>query len=167
MPGMLRKSTAFVPRYQKFESISLQWRVLCEPDFQCREDTSAGPSSIRAAANENASGCLFVFPRLQRRYAFSSFLICSSPCNAKTSATEAISLSTPAIPTGIANGRCGASGRVPAAEAERPLSVQSGDLRGDAGQRAKRAEDRDRGTPRGATPPTPPGIRVTYHGGST
>src|SRR4029077_19654505 len=30
-----------------------------------------------------------------------------------------------------------------------------------------RADDRDRGTPRGATPPTPPGIRVTYHGGST
>jgi hypothetical protein len=28
-------------------------------------------------------------------------------------------------------------------------------------------EDRDRGTPRGATPPTPPGIRVPYHGGST
>src|SRR5271166_2756987 len=27
--------------------------------------------------------------------------------------------------------------------------------------------DRDRGTPRGATPPTPPGVRVTYHGGST
>jgi hypothetical protein len=27
MPGMLRKSTAFVPRYQKFESISLQKRV--------------------------------------------------------------------------------------------------------------------------------------------
>src|SRR2546423_6664274 len=27
-------------------------------------------------------------------------------------------------------------------------------------------EDRDRGTPRGASPPTPPGIRVTYHGGS-
>src|SRR4051812_32054053 len=26
--------------------------------------------------------------------------------------------------------------------------------------------DRDRGTPRGAAPPTPPGIRVTYHGGS-
>src|SRR5712671_2554065 len=24
-----------------------------------------------------------------------------------------------------------------------------------------------RGTPHGATPPTPPGIRVTYHGGST
>ena len=27
MPGLLRKSTAFVPRYQKFESISLQRRV--------------------------------------------------------------------------------------------------------------------------------------------
>ena len=27
--------------------------------------------------------------------------------------------------------------------------------------------DRDRGVPRGATPPTPPGIRVAYHGGST
>ena len=27
---MLRKSTAFVPRYQKFESISLQRRVRCE-----------------------------------------------------------------------------------------------------------------------------------------
>src|ERR1700739_2057542 len=34
-------------------------------------------------------------------------------------------------------------------------------------QWARRAEDRDRGTPRGATPPTPPGIRVTYRGGST
>ena len=32
-PGMLRKSTAFVPRYQKFESISLQRGVNCEPDF--------------------------------------------------------------------------------------------------------------------------------------
>jgi hypothetical protein len=29
------------------------------------------------------------------------------------------------------------------------------------------ALDRDRGTPRDATPPTPPGIRVPYHGGST
>jgi hypothetical protein len=27
IPGMPRKSTAFVPRYQKFESISLQRRV--------------------------------------------------------------------------------------------------------------------------------------------
>jgi hypothetical protein len=31
MPGMLRKSTASVPRYQKFESTSLQRRVICEP----------------------------------------------------------------------------------------------------------------------------------------
>ena len=29
------------------------------------------------------------------------------------------------------------------------------------------AMDRDRGAPRGAAPPSPPGIRVTYHGGST
>src|SRR6476659_3843179 len=34
----------------------------------------------------------------------------------------------------------GAEGRVPAAKAERPLSVQSRDLRGDAGQRARRAD---------------------------
>ena len=34
-------------------------------------------------------------------------------------------------------------------------------------QRRGCADDRDRGTPRSATPPTPPGIRVTYHGGST
>jgi hypothetical protein len=27
--------------------------------------------------------------------------------------------------------------------------------------------DRDRGAPRGAAPPTPPGIQVAYHGGST
>jgi hypothetical protein len=31
----------------------------------------------------------------------------------------------------------------------------------------KSANDRDRGTPHGAAPPTPPGIRATYHGGST
>ena len=42
-----------------------------------------------------------------------------------------------------------------------------GDLRPSVRQRAKCAEDRDRGTPHGATPPTPPGIRVAYHGGST
>src|SRR6516164_9609318 len=34
-------------------------------------------------------------------------------------------------------------------------------------QRPLKGKDRDRGTPRGATPPTPPGIRITYHGGST
>src|SRR5262244_2426081 len=33
LPGMLRKSTAFLPRYQKFESISLQRRVRCEPSL--------------------------------------------------------------------------------------------------------------------------------------
>jgi hypothetical protein len=31
MPGMLRKSTAFVPRHHKFESISLQQRVVRTP----------------------------------------------------------------------------------------------------------------------------------------
>jgi hypothetical protein len=34
-------------------------------------------------------------------------------------------------------------------------------------QRPESTLDRDRGTPRDATPPTPPGIRVPYHGGST
>ena len=34
-------------------------------------------------------------------------------------------------------------------------------------QRPLSVDDRDRGTPRDATPPTPPGIRVPYHGGST
>ena len=33
-------------------------------------------------------------------------------------------------------------------------------------ERPEGGRDRDRGTPRGATPPTPPGIRVTYYGGS-
>ena len=37
MPGMRQKSMAFVPRYQKFESISLHRRVLCEPLFNARE----------------------------------------------------------------------------------------------------------------------------------
>jgi hypothetical protein len=31
---MVQKSADFVPRYQKFESISLQQRVVCEPDFR-------------------------------------------------------------------------------------------------------------------------------------
>jgi hypothetical protein len=30
-----------------------------------------------------------------------------------------------------------------------------------------RAREHARGTPHGAAPPTPPGIRVTYHGGSS
>ena len=33
MPGMFRKSRAFVARYQRFESVSLHQRVLCEPDI--------------------------------------------------------------------------------------------------------------------------------------
>jgi hypothetical protein len=33
-----------------------QRRVLCEPDFRCREDTSAGPSSMGAA--EAVATCL-------------------------------------------------------------------------------------------------------------
>src|SRR5215469_6448604 len=40
--------------------------------------------------------------------------------------------------------RTRASGDVPAAEAERPLSVQSGDPRGDAGQWARRADSEPR-----------------------
>jgi hypothetical protein len=65
MPGMPRKSTAFVPRYQKFESISLQQTVRLFPDFalvpgkarvfrQCGEDARrrgrqrrAGPATSR------------------------------------------------------------------------------------------------------------------------
>jgi hypothetical protein len=39
----------------------------------------------------------------------------------------------------------GAGGRVPAAKAERPLSVQSRDLRGDVGQRARRPTSAVRG----------------------
>src|SRR6516164_2822325 len=42
------------------------------------------------------------------------------------------------------------SARVPAAEAECPLSVQSGDPRGDAGQRARRADLPPLGEPRAA-----------------
>ena len=38
MLGMLRKSAAFVPRYQKFESISLQQRVRLSPDFGAVRD---------------------------------------------------------------------------------------------------------------------------------
>jgi len=33
MPGMLRKSAAFAPRYRKFESISLLRGVTCEPEL--------------------------------------------------------------------------------------------------------------------------------------
>jgi hypothetical protein len=46
MPGMLRKSTAFVPRYQKFESISLQRRVYCEPEAGWYADERRGGRSV-------------------------------------------------------------------------------------------------------------------------
>src|ERR1700676_5350680 len=62
----------------------------------------------------------------------------------------------------IANDALGARRPVPAALAERPLRDQAWDLRRDERQWARCAEDRDRGTPRGAAPPPPPGIRVTY-----
>ncbi len=52
-------------------------------------------------------------------------------------------------PDEYADGRFGERRRVPAAKAERPLSVQSRDLRGDAGQRARRA---DSGHSRGCDP---------------
>jgi len=50
--------------------------------------------------------------------------------------------------------------RFPPKRAECRLWVQKGDDRPNAPQRPRRADDRDRGTPRGATPPPPPGIRV-------
>jgi hypothetical protein len=52
MPGMLRKSTAFVPRYQKFESISLQQRVnkLSVPEEGYRSGRS---TTLRVAIRDN------------------------------------------------------------------------------------------------------------------
>src|SRR3954468_17007352 len=44
-----------------------------------------------------------------------------------------------------------------------PILTVTADIPG----RQRWARDRDRGTPRGAAPPTPPGIRFTYLGGST
>jgi len=52
MPGMLRKSTAFVPRYQKFESISLQRRVWCEPDEKLAADRRASASSAFCSSSK-------------------------------------------------------------------------------------------------------------------
>src|SRR5208282_6594714 len=65
-----------------------------------------------------------------------------------------------------------------AADKLRPKSISRRDRRSPAGVSSyekwphfpiftNSIVDRDRGTPRGATPPTPPGVRVTYHGGST
>src|SRR5262249_2473972 len=63
MPGMLRKSTAFVPRYQWFESISLQRRVVRTP-VRASHETSAwssfphrgGPVKSRNIAKSRGSG---------------------------------------------------------------------------------------------------------------
>ena len=46
-------------------------------------------------------------------------------------------------------------------------NAQTADIPRRRGERGKSTRDQDRGTPRDATPPTPPGIRVPYHGGST
>src|SRR5215813_3401364 len=54
MPGMLRKSTAFVPRYQEFESISLQRRV-CELSVPERE-LAAIDAHLAAEAAADISG---------------------------------------------------------------------------------------------------------------
>ena len=60
MPGMLRKSTAFVPRYQKFESISLQQTVRLSRDFSflyARPAVAAGcagPARRRPAETRRA-----------------------------------------------------------------------------------------------------------------
>jgi len=58
MPGMLRKSTAFVPRYQKFESISLQRRVFCELGSRLsgvpRTEIGRNPASSSGESRENA-----------------------------------------------------------------------------------------------------------------
>ena len=54
-PGMLRKSTAFVPRYQKFESISLQRRVGNERRASC-EVGKAAPVARSAAWGVSVAG---------------------------------------------------------------------------------------------------------------
>jgi hypothetical protein len=66
-------------------------------------------------------------------------IACSSggAAASRRSASWAISTSTLALMPRVC---FGASGRVPAAKAERPLSVQSTDLRGDVGQRARLAD---------------------------
>jgi hypothetical protein len=68
MPGMLRKSTASVPRYQKFESISLQRRVHCEPDFSHARSRLKDETNYRCSLGTNtalglvANGLLAVLP---------------------------------------------------------------------------------------------------------
>jgi len=57
MPGMLRKSTAFLPRYQKFESISLQRRVH-KPSVPQR----LSPSRLGARARDPSTLPALVMP---------------------------------------------------------------------------------------------------------
>ena len=92
MPGMLRKSTAFVPRYQKFESTFLQRRVSCEPDFPevnlTRNGMATAYLSINRRDNPQDVG-LWIWaasptrkaepPHQQRLPAFSLFLPGSCP----------------------------------------------------------------------------------------
>src|SRR6516162_3307470 len=67
MPGMLRKSTAFVPRYQKFESISLQRGVRCKllwlglnvlPHRPDRVQSPGGVFQVREDEPEPRAGAL-------------------------------------------------------------------------------------------------------------
>jgi hypothetical protein len=53
MPGMLRKSTAFVPRYRKFESSSLQRRV-CELSVPERRPTARETLAVEVLVTEDA-----------------------------------------------------------------------------------------------------------------
>ena len=59
-----------------------------------------------------------------------------------TAAWHALSKEPPGGPSAGSKVAKGASGRVPAAGAERPVSAQSVDTRGDAGQRRERADSR-------------------------
>ena len=53
---MLRKFTAFVPRYRKFESISLQRRVQCEPAADRPRWGRAAGSNTLAVPGSDGSG---------------------------------------------------------------------------------------------------------------
>src|SRR6516164_8062318 len=74
------------------------------------------------------------------------------PKRRRTNVAKAHHRPSPLIAT---SDRKGASGRVAAAAAERPLSVQLGDPRGDARQRAKRAGSGHPTTPGGSGPIRP------------
>src|SRR5215475_1107248 len=55
---MLRKSTAFVPRYYKFESISLQRRVTCEPVSGGNPPSYVEKPRFSAGVRAGASGAV-------------------------------------------------------------------------------------------------------------